>query len=226
MKTSNYILIAFFVFLITCTFVLFLDAKMNNKNRQVCLQEKRLEPFSVVVAEVGAEFNIRNGEYPRMTCYYEKSDTCTFPEYGIRNDTLFVFACKEKKKPNKWHEIHGRNIKSIVAKVNSIVKLQQFTADSLDVKLDYAIVEAHFNQTKAPTTQLSITASTSKINLNGAHLENLNLHLNKTKMNSWSNSISNISGSLENHSSLSIGAIQKISLDVDSTSTYQLNKYK
>ncbi|MBV5313304.1 MAG: hypothetical protein JZU47_08415 [Prolixibacteraceae bacterium] len=224
MKTSNYIIIAFFVFLITCTFVLFLDAKMNFKNRQVGLQEKRLEPFSVVVAEDGAEFNIRNGEYPRMTCYYDKPDTCTFPEYGIRNDTLFVFACKEKKKPNKWHEIHGRNIKSIVAKVNSIVKLQQFTADSLDVKLDYAIFEAYFDQTKGPKAQLSITASTSKINMSGAHLENLNVRLNKTKMNSWNNSIVHLSGSLANKSELSIGAIQKISLEVDSTSAYQLQK--
>lgn len=226
MKTSNYILIAFFVFLITCTFVLFLDAKMYNKDRQIGLQEKRLEPFSVVVAEEGAEFNIRNGEYPRMTCYYDKPDTCTFPEYGIRNDTLFVFACKEKKKPGRWHEIHGRNIKSIVAKVNSIVKLQQFTADSLDVKLDYAIFEAHFDQTKGSTAQLSIIASNAKINLSRAVFENLNVRLNKTNMNSWDNSIVHLSGSLVNQSKLSIGAIQKISLDVDSTSTYQLNKFK
>jgi hypothetical protein len=226
MKTSNYILIAFFVFLITCTFVLFLDAKMNFKSRQVGLEEKRLETFSVVVAEDGAEFNIRNGEYPRMACYYAKPDTCTFPEYGIRNDTLFVFACNEKKQPGKSHEIYGRNIKSIVAKVNSIVRLQQFTADTLDVKLDHAVFEAFFDKTKGPTAQLSISASISKITLSGVHLENLNVHLNRTKMNSWNNSISNLSGSLANKSSLSIGAIQKISLDVDSTSTYQLNKSK
>jgi hypothetical protein len=224
MKTSNYILLAFFVFLITSTFVLFLDAKMYNKNRQVGLQEKRLEPFSVIVAEDGAEFNIRNGEYPRMTCYYDKTDTCTFPDYGIRNDTLFVFACKEKKQPGKSHEIYGRNIKSVVAKENSFVSLQQFKADTLDVKLNYATFEAFFDKTKGPTAQLSITASTSKINLSGAHLENLNVRLNKTNMNSWDNSIVHLSGSLANQSRLSIGAIQKISLDVDSTSTYQLNK--
>jgi len=224
MKTSNYIIIAFFVFLITCTLFLFLDAKMNFKNRQVGLQEKRLEPFSVVVAESGAEFNIRKGEYPRILCYYDKPDTCSFPEYGIRNDTLFVFASKEKKKQNKWTEIYGRNIKSIVAKVNSNVSLQQFTTDSLDVKLDYAIFEAYFEQTKGPKAQLSITASTSKINMSGAHLENLNVRLNKTKMNSWNNSIVHLSGSIANKSELSIGAIQKISLEVDSTSAYQLQK--
>ena len=226
MKTSNYIILAFFVFLLTSTFILFLDAKMNFNNRQVGLQEKRLEPFSVVVAEDGAEFNIRNGEYPRIMCYYTSPDTCTFPEYGIRNDTLFVFACKETKKQGKSHEIYGRNIKSIVAKVNSNVSLQQFTADTLDIKLDYAIFNAFFDKTKGTTAQLSITAFTSKINLNGASLENLNVSLHRTKMNSWNNSIAHISGSLENSSSLSIGAIQKISLDVDSTSTYQLNKSK
>lgn len=226
MKTSNYILIAFFVFLLTCTFVLFLDAKMNFKDRVKHYQEKKLDPFSVIVAETGAEFYIRNGENPQMFCYYESPDTSSFPEYGIRNDTLFVFACKEKKKPGKSHEIYGRNIKSILAKENSFVSLQQFKADTLDVKLNHATFEAFFDKTKGPTSQLSITASDSKINMRGVQLENLNVHLNKTNMNSWDNSIVHLSGSLVNQSKLSIGAIQKISLDVDSTSTYQLNKFK
>jgi hypothetical protein len=224
MKTSNYIILAFFVFLLTSTFVLFFDAKMNFKNRQVGLQEKRLEPFSVVVAESGAEFNIRKGEYPRILCYYDKPDTCSFPEYGIRNDTLFVFASKEKKKPNKWTEIYGRNIKSIVAKVNSNVSLQQFTVDTLDVKLDYAVFDAFFDKTKNRTSQVTINADNSKINLQGIQVENMDIQLNKTKMNSWDNSISHLSGSLANKSELSISAIQKISLEVDSTSAYQLQK--
>jgi hypothetical protein len=224
MKTSNYIFIAFFVFLITCTFVLYLDAKMNFKNRQVGLQQKRLEPFSVVVAESGAEFNIRKGEYPRMLSYYDKPDTCSFPEYGIRNDTLFVFASKEKKKPNKWNEIYGRNIKCIVAKVNSNVRLQQFMADTLAIKLDNAVFDANFDNAKNRTLQLTMIANNSKINLHGANIDHLNIQLNKTNMNSWNNSIVQLSGSITNQSRLSLGSIQKISLDVDSTSAYQLQK--
>lgn len=224
MKTSNYIIIAFFIFLLTCTFVLFLDAKMNFKNRQVGLHEKRLEPFSVVVAESGAEFNIRKGEYPRMLSYYDKPDTCSFPEYGIRNDTLFVFTSKEKKKPNKWNEIYGRNIKCIVAKVNSNVRLQQFMADTLVIKLEYAVFDANFDNAKNRTLQLCMIANNSNINLHGAHIDHLNVQLNKTNMNSWNNSIVQLSGSLTNQSRLSLGAIQKISLDVDLTSAYQLQK--
>jgi hypothetical protein len=197
---------------------------MYNKNRQVGLQEKRLEPFSVVVAEPGAEFNIKNGEYPRMICYYDKPDTCSFLDYGIRNDTLFVFASKEKKKPNKWHDIYGRNIKSIVAKVNSTVRLQQFIADTLNVKLNYAVFNANFDIIKNQTSQLSLIAANSKITINNAKIDYLSVQLNKTILNSWNNSIVHLSGSISNQSRLFIGAIQKISIDVDSTSAYQLQK--
>ena len=227
MKTSNFILIAFFIFLFGGVFVLFLAAKIHQggSDRGLFAEEKKLEPFSVVVAEPGASFHLRDAEYPRMRCYYQKPDTCNFLKYGIRNDTLFVFAQSGIVKPRLPHEIYVRNIKSIVAKENSYMNLQEFVADTLIVKLNNAALDAYFDKTKNHTSSLSILAISSKIYLTGINADNLNIQLNETTLNAWNNSIVNISGSLTDHSSLSIDAMKKFSFEVDSTSTYHLNKY-
>ena len=227
MKTSNYIIIAFFVFLFGGVFVLFVSAKIHQRSSVSGLwsEEKKLEPFSVVVAEAGANFHLRAAEFPRMQSFYEKPDSINFPKYGIRNDTLFVFANSGIKPPRLPHEIYGRNIKCIIAKENSFVSLQEFCADTLMLKLNNAAVDAFFDKTKRQTTRLSVQATGSRLKLAGVRLENLDLQLNDSKLNAWDNSITVISGSLKDHSSLSVGAITKISIEVDSTSTYQLNKY-
>lgn len=222
MKTSNYIIIAFFVFLFGSVFVLFLTSKSHYNKGGLYTGEKKLEPFSVVVAEPGAAFHLRNGEYPRMLGFYEKPDTCKFLKYGIRNDTLFVFADPGSNKPRFPHEIYGRNIKSIVAKENSNVSLQQFQADTLAVSVDHATLEAFFDKTQ--TSSLSIVAEKSKVNLSGAQIDNLNIQLNNTKMQTWNNSIVSLSGSLKNDSYVTFQELGKITIEVDQTSAYQITK--
>jgi len=73
MKTSNYIIIVFFVFLFGGVFVLFISSRIHQRDSRIGLfaEEKKLEPFSVVVAEPGAEFHLRNAEYPRIHCYFQ-----------------------------------------------------------------------------------------------------------------------------------------------------------
>ena len=228
MKTSNYILISFFVFLFGGVFVLFLSSKIHQggSDRGLFAEEKRLESFSAVVAEPGANFYLRIGEYPRMLSYYEKPDSCSFPEYGIRNDTLFVFAGKKNIKHSLRNkiDIYGNNIKSIVAKENSYMSLQQFAADTLFVRLNNAKLDAFFDKTKSTTALFSIQAVESDISLTGANIGSIDIQLNKTKMHTWNNSIGSLSGSLKNDSHVTFGWLNKISLDVDSTSAYQLLK--
>lgn len=226
MKTSNYIIIAFFIFLFGGVFVLFLSAKIHqgDSDRGVYSEEKKLEPFSVVVAEPGAAFHLRNAEYPRMLSFNQKPDTCKFLKYGIRNDTLFVFASKEKKKLNKWHEIYGRNIKSIVAKDKAHILLQEFRADTLIVKLTNAVLDAFFDKTRNHTSLLSIQAVGSKVNLAGINAGNLDVQLNGTELKAWDNSIDSLYGTLANYSKLSMWKLGKINLEADSTSNYGLNK--
>jgi len=226
MKTSNYILIAFFIFLFGGVFVLFLSAKIHQGGSDIGVysEEKKLEPFSVVVAEPGAAFHLRNAEYPRMRCFYEKPDTSNFLKYGIRNDTLFVFAYSGIKEPRLPHEIYGRNIRSIVAKENSYMNLQQFAADTLFVRLNNAKLDAFFDKTKNKTALLSIQAVGSKVYLAGINGGNLEVQLNGTVLNSWDIAIDSLYGTLANYSNLSMWKLGKINLEADSTSNYGLNK--
>jgi len=226
MKTSNYILISFFVFLFGGVFVLFLSAKIHQggSDRGVYSEEKKLEHFSVVVAEPGAEFYLRNAENPRMLSFYEKPDTSNFLPFGIRNDTLFVFANSGSNKPRLLHEIYGRGIKCIVAKDKSYISLQEFRADTLIVKLNNAVLDAFFDKTKNQTSLLSLKSVGSKINLAGIHAGNLDVQLNGTELNAWDNSIVSLCGTLTNHSKISFWKLGKINLEADSTSNYGLNK--
>ena len=60
MKTSNYIIIAFFIFLFGGIFLLFLAAKIDplgSYSQEFLSLEKPLENFSVTVAEAGADIH-------------------------------------------------------------------------------------------------------------------------------------------------------------------------
>lgn len=228
MKTSNYITISFFVFLFGGVFVLFLSAKIHQRDNNGGLwisEEKKLEPFSVVVAEPGANFHIRIAEYPRMRTHYQMPDTCHFPQFSIRNDSLFIFSDLGIEKPRNYPDvIYVKDLKSIVAKDKSCMSLQEFTADTLSIKLNNASLDAFFDKTKNTTELFSIQAVGSKINLAGINAGNLDVQLNGTELNSWNNSIVSLYGTLTNHSNLSILKSGKINLEADSTSTYTIQK--
>lgn len=227
MKTSNYILISFFVFLFSGIFLLFLSSKFHVWkviNQEFSTQEKSLGNFSVVVGEPGAKFHLKKGENPSISSTYQKPDSVHFPPFGIRNDTLFVFSYPANDK--HWDaEIYCKGIKTIVGKENSYIKIKGLISDSLMVHLNKAEFDCSFNwQNNGQKKIYSVDANESKVNFFESNLDNLEIHLNKTKMTSWNNSIDNLSGVLKNHSSLMVGVFKKISLDVDSTSTYRFNK--
>ena len=133
MKTSNYILIAFFTFLFGGTFVLFLTAKIYNKTDNsitwTC-EEKKLEPFSVVVAEPGADFSLQiECHDPIIRCAHPPKEASVFPPFTVRNDTLFVSALAtetEVRTPRvtetevRTLSVTVRSIKSVIAKEKSM----------------------------------------------------------------------------------------------------------
>jgi len=226
MKTSNYIIIAFFIFLFGGVFVLFLSAKIHQRDSSLGLfaEEKELEPFSVIVAEPGANFYLRIAEYPRISCEYQKPDSCKYPPLGIRNDTLFVFSLTGKVKPQHRINIYAKHLKSIVAKEKSYISLQNFRVDTLIVKLNNAVLDAFFDRTRNHNSSLSIQSFGSKVYLAGINGGNLEVQLNGTVLNSWDISIDSLYGTLANYSNLSMWKLGKINLEADSTSNYGLNK--
>lgn len=227
MKTSNYISIAYLVFLFGGVFMLFLAAKIDPRgyyNQEFLSLEKPLDNFSVVIAEAGADIRLKSGQTSKISLQYPKGDTCSLPPFFVRNDTLFVSSYPEKEK-QKTVEVECNGIKSIQGKEKSQVSIENFHTDTLSIKLSNAELDAYFDNAQRSTTLLfSILAEESKINLKGANIENLDVLLNKTKIRAWNNSIGSLSGTLTNQSEIQIHVMKKINLEVDSTSNYNLLK--
>ena len=226
MKTSNYIIISFFIFLFGGVFVLFLAAKVHERHgNEIHMEgkEKVLEPFSTLVAEPGAKLFLRIGDHPKMLCSYEKPDTCNFPPFEVRNDTLFVFYNPRISKDLNIN-VYGKGIKAIVGKKDSYINLQEFWADSLIIKLNYAKLDAFFDKTKNLTATFSILAEESTMNLTNANIERIDIQLSKSKIQAWNNSISSLYGTLKNHSHIQVKVMEKVNVEVDSTSNYNILK--
>ncbi|AOW08061.1 hypothetical protein [Flavobacterium gilvum] len=99
MKTSNYIFISFLIFLFSGITLLFVGAKYYRGTEHkggFLTQEKPLQPFSVVVAETGANFILKNGPQNKIIQNYLKNSVPNFAPFLVRNDTLFVYSVKKE----------------------------------------------------------------------------------------------------------------------------------
>lgn len=225
MKTSNYISIAFLAFLFGGIFLLFLTTKLDsraNENTKKEVFEKSLGSFSVIVAEARADFRIKSGTPSKISNNYLKGETAAFPPYIVRNDTLFVSAFPENVKVYNV-EVSCAKIKCIEGKEKSNIVLEEFSGDSLLLKLS-GTEFSQFAATSSGNVSLQVIADNSSVRIGNSSLKNLDLQLIKTEMTVWNTNIANLSGSLKESSYLSLRTISKINLEVDSSSSYRLNK--
>lgn len=222
MKTSNYILLSFLLFLFGgITLLCFgsryyksIDARADFVN-----QEKQLPPFSVVVAEPGAIFNLRNANENKIIQTYLKGTVPNIASFEVRNDTLFIYS-EEPKQGKMKHtrnvtEFLFINIKSIVTKENSDVYLENLETDTLDINMSKSRLNWKFNK----SSYVEIVAKNSVIDLTGDCIDKINLQLDKTALNINSkNGTKQLSGSLINDSYVGGFIDGKMSLTVDKSS--------
>jgi hypothetical protein len=225
MKTSNYITLSFFVFLFGGIFVLFLAAKIDPRgsyHHGKSTQEKVLDDFLVVVAESGANIRLSSGESSKMVLNYSKEDSCSFPAFRVKDDTLFVGSNPPR---NKYYrtEILCKQINSIEGKAKSQINVEEFRCDSLLVRLNKTDFR-YLGVKNSVGFSLKLIAIDSYINVGSATFSNLDMSLNHTQMDGWGNRIHNLSGKLNEKSRVSMDKIGKISLESDSTSSYRLEK--
>lgn len=225
MKTSNYIILSFFVFLFGGIFVLFLAAKIDplgSFQHEFITEEKVIDNFSVVVAEPGANIRIKSGDIPKVGLYYLKGDTCTLPSFIVRNDTLFVGSNPPKNK--YWStNVICRQVNSIAGRAKSQINVEEFKFDTLQVRLDKTDFR-YFGVKNSSGFSLKLIANESYINIRSASVNNLDISINHTQLDGWENRIKNLSGKLNENSRVSMDKIGKISLETDSTSSYRLEK--
>ncbi|MBA0884801.1 hypothetical protein [Flavobacterium undicola] len=224
MKISNIIFISFLIFLFGGITLLFIGSKyykgINDKSN-FAIQEKKTPPFSVVVAEPGAIFYLKNGKQNKIKQSYRKDAVPNFAPFVVRNDTLFMYSVKKEQSKEPYliivPEVFCVNVKSIVAKENSDVHLEKFETDTLSVTMNKSRLDWRFDT----VTQVSIKAKESNIYLEGEKIENLAVKLDKTKLRAAAKiRIDKLSGSLKNDSGGDFSLSNSVHLDADKTSNY------
>ncbi|GHV29937.1 hypothetical protein FACS1894177_01650 [Bacteroidia bacterium] len=204
MKTSNYIVIAFFTCIIGGILVLFIAARGHENDyhpgvMKMALSSNGLADFSVIVAESNTQFTIEQSDSCRLTVHYpEKEDEPKNP-YRISGDTLYFLDTGNLVSVNLYLNV-SKQLSSLVAKEGSRINLRNLNLDSL-----------------------SVFAQDANVLFNDTHIENFLLQANNTRVDLYSHTINQISAKLENNATLYIsGNIDKVVIEKDSTSNYSL----
>lgn len=224
MKTSNKILIAFLILLFSGITALYVGSKYNSgyyDTENFETQEKPLPNFSVIVAEPDTKFQLMSGKENKITHRFLKE---TYPDIGtcrVQNDTLIISCIQLKKNQvrhtNNTTTIFCKNVKSIIAKKNSNIKLEKFNTKTLTISTNKSFLEWKFEN----IASVSIQAKDSYINLEGEKLEKLALKLDKSQIHSTINErTTSVSGSLINSSDLRYKMSHSALLTTDDTSNY------
>ncbi|MFI1744421.1 hypothetical protein [Thalassobellus sediminis] len=233
MKTSQYILLSFFGFIITAILVLYIDSKdaytlkqegnpkgYNSSLNRKSIPPKSLKSFSVIVAELDANLQIESDSVNSMSAVLFKKDTVfNLPEYKILNDTLYV----SKGNYVAPTIIKCKSVKSIVGKKESSIYLNNLKSDSLFItlnnsklngKLENKLID-YIDVDVKNKSNLSLNVSKSNVSLTKLNMNNSKVYLYR------SNLFKTLNAKLVNKADLHIGKIEKLIIECDASSRYQ-----
>jgi hypothetical protein len=205
MKASSAIIVLFFIVIWAGNS---LCEKPNLTTVPLKRYTKKLDHFSVIVAEPGSKVFVQkilpSSQYPSFSYKIGESEFYSFNSFGVRNDTLFVFASSGEEE-HKYDSFYCEGIKSIIGKEKSEIKLWYIKADTLDLKLSHAKLSGQFNQELKNPRMLTLDAESSKIEFkNFISFNRINLNLDRSHFNlpSTGNELIYFSGSIKNYSRL------------------------
>lgn len=226
MKTSNYILTGFLTFGFIIILSLFIDAKLHGKNSKnkesVFMTEEKLDHFSVLVVEEGANVMVSNGLENVIRCSLnsiEKPKNQPSPKKFLRisNDTLFV----HKSESIYRLFVASKSIKKIIGNKNSKISIWKHIKDTLSVDLDESKLEWYSNNVN--TKSLNIVAKNHS-NINSMQTINYEVGDDGKKKRVYPEGMEFVKVSLKNHSKLRIKKPKRLDIEIDSTSSYSLFK--
>lgn len=225
MKTTNIIIFSFLIFLFGGITLLYIGSKYYKEvdcSDDLVNQEKIVAPFSVIVAEPGASFHLKNGKEYKILQNYKKDTVPNFAPFVVRNDTLFMSAIKPgriKEESSVVPVVFCKNVKYIIGKENTNINVDNYETDSLFINIQKAKLFLEYDK----IVFVSLNSKNSSVYFSGNNLEKINLQLDKTKMDIISEkNIKSISGSLKNACELNCSVDGKINLEVDKSSKMSL----
>jgi len=230
MKKSNFIVFLFIIVTIVLLYVTSLFERYALQAGAKILWPRRLDHFSVVVAQPGSKVVLRTQwpetHYPTFSYWVKEGETFKNPtfgtSFGVRNDTLFIFASsREKEHIGDCFDCIG--IKSIVGTEKSEIQLEYFQADTLKIKLRNAKLSGGFDPSKNKSILLTVDADSSRIDFSKPYplyFDQIKVRLNRSQLifSVPRKSSSILSGTLENNSGLYITGQPKVKVEKDATS--------
>lgn len=228
MKTSNKIFISFLIFIFIGITALYIGSKYyveHYDTHNFVEQEKPLPPFSVVVAEPGAQIHLKNGSERKIVQGFFKTKQPRFSSFVVRNDTLFVFEAKRDRnklpRAQFMANVFCENVKHFVAKEKSLVFLSGYQVDSIFIKVDNADLACQNNN----SNYIKLIAKNSRINFDFEKLNSMEVELDKTRLDVKSKQrVNNLSGTLKNGSVAKLNLEGKVNLAMDKQSYFFKNK--
>ena len=202
MKTTNYIITAFFLFVIGCNLVLFVSGKSHENDDDLTSREYFLDDVSinVVVAEPDALIRIHTFEANTVAIHYPVNEREPEKFYRVSNDTLYVSRMILENHESRRVDLYTKNITSVVAKSNSDIRITSFFSDNLE-----------------------ISAEQARIEINNASLEEMVIHAIHSNISMYSiHKLTYVFAKLENESALRTDSknISKIDVEKDQSSRY------
>jgi len=193
MKTSNYILIAFFSFIIGSILVLFIAA-IGHENKSyggsyedvVVQKEYSLEDFSVIVIEPETHIEFNSSEKNSLSFFHSKDVEANEKPFRISNDTLFTFQTAALD--HRQILVSGNNLSAVIVKKGSLFRAVRFNSETLSVDLQQAkftVDESEINQLNIQGDKAEIWIHTTKIDILSARLKNestLDIYRNANKI--------------------------------------------
>lgn len=220
MKRSNIIIIAFSVFFIISTFVLFINAKNHKEEFEANNKTKTelVSSYSVLVGETNSNITIETSDSNFIKIDYSNEKQIQNNLYKIANDTLYVYAGNDITLSNK-------KIKSIILDDRAELRINKLSTDSLYINSSGGKIYLHDDTKAVNVKTLHIKSSMDthiELYAEKTKIENLNVSLNNSRMDIYDGGIfKNVSLTLLNNSSSELSSalenISYLSIKKDST---------
>jgi len=221
MKKSSYLLILFVVIIWGGNTLL---KKSTFNPPPMVKYSKKLDPFSVVVAQPGSKVFLQtqwnSTHYPTLSYTKGESDQYRSPSFGVRNDTLFVFSSSSDAE-HRNDSFYCTAIKSIVGQEKSYIQLSYFKADTLNLKLRYAKLNGDFDHGTKKSRILTLEADSSVIEFKSmvrfnqiiARLNRSHLKILMARFDTCT-----VAGTMKNYSRLILTGKPSVKVKMDETS--------
>jgi|AntRauMFilla1563_2_1112583.scaffolds.fasta_scaffold00864_10 hypothetical protein len=225
MKTSNKIILSFFLFAwLALMGTLLISFKMSDQKGywvvdKIETEVKELEEFSVVVIEEAGVLQIKNSDKNRFEYTYATGGDVKPPknnpinEYQIRNDTLFIAHIQQAS--NGGFVLGVKDMKSISIKNSSEIEIVDFESDSLLVSSQ----NSKLKFTGSPSLDFLSLVSDDYFDLKFSELKGFGLTL-RTNSLKLTGEIGPVSGKMGADSFLTIPqVVGKLAIDKPNTAT-------